>query len=451
MNILKKLSSLRFTIFLILSLIVVFIVGLIVPQQALLGKDMYLAWKSMKPDFVSFLEFLSLTDIYASPLTLILWALFFINLLTVILNRIPLIWKKYKSENMPESIESIKTGKQFEIVNNSDMSLVRSAFKKNGYRTFSEDNAFWAVKNRFSPLATILFHLSFLLLLIGAVVAGYTKFRAEADVAVGETFRGQYRWVKAPKIGSIPKTTFTVEKIVPTYYEKNISTDLSIVLKTKRGRETVGINKPYKEGALSFIATDIDMAPFFMIRDRNDREVEGAYLKLIVLNGLEDSFEMFGYKFRTIFYSDYSDRVEKNTETKIDSPLILKVMPMVRDIRQPREVINPAFKIKVFKDDSFIAEETLKMGEYIEFDGYRLQFEDLTYWVKFYVGKERGLGILYMSFVFMLIALVIRFVLFRRDIKGLIVDDKLYIGGSGEFYPTLFEDEFKRIIDSMKV
>ena len=71
----------------------------------------------------------------------------------------------------------------------------------------------------------------------------------------------------------------------------------------------------------------------------------------------------------------------------------------------------------VFRDDVFIAEKTIKQGEHIEFDGYRLKFEDLTYWAKFYVGKEHGLGILYTSFLFMLIALVIRFVFFRRDIK----------------------------------
>ena len=51
----------------------------------------------------------------------------------------------------------------------------------------------------------------------------------------------------------------------------------------------------------------------------------------------------------------------------------------------------------------------------------------------------------------MLIALVIRFVFFRRDIKGLVVEGSLYIGGSGEFYPVLFEDEFKRVVNSLTV
>jgi cytochrome c biogenesis protein ResB len=450
MNILKKLSSLRFTIFLIISLIVIFIIGLIVPQKGLLGKDMYLAWKDTKPGFVAFLEFLRLTDIYTSPVTLILWALFSLNLITVILNRIPLIWKKYTKVNIPGSIEAVKSSKQFEVINGMDMNYVRSGLRKSGYRTFIKENALWAVKNRFSPLATILFHLSFFLLLIGAVINVYTEFRAETHVAVGETFTGQYQRVKAPKIGGIPKTTFTVEEIVPTYYKKNISTDLKVVLRTKRGKEIAGINKPYKEGNLSFIVSDIDISPLFIIKDENGKVVEGAYVKLIVLNGREDSFKMLGYKFRTIFYTDYSDKEEKDTEAKAALPQILKVMPMARDILQPKEVVNPAFRIMVFRDDSFIAEKTFKQGEYMEFDGYRLQFEDLTYWAKFYVGKEHGLGILYTSFIFMLTALVIRFVFFRRDIKGLIIDGDLYIGGSGEFYPVLFEDEFKRVVNSLK-
>ncbi|MEN8264381.1 MAG: cytochrome c biogenesis protein ResB [Nitrospirota bacterium] len=451
MNIFKKLSSLRFTIFLIISLIVIFIIGLIVPQKELLGRDMYLAWKNAKPGFVSFLEFLGLTDIYTSPVTLILWALFSLNLLTVILNRIPLIWKSYKKVNIPGSIEAVKNSRQFEVINGMDMNYVRNRLRKSGYRTFIKENAFRAVKNRFSPLATILFHLSFFLLLIGAVMNVYTEFRAETNVAVGETFTGQYRWVKGPKIGSVPKTTFTVEEIVPTYYKKDFATDLKVVLSTKRGKEIIGVNKPYKEGNLSFIVSDIDISPLFIIKDANGKEVEGAYVKLIVLNGREDSFKMLGFKFRTIFYTDYSDKTKKDSEVKAVLPQILKVMPMVRNVRQPREIVNPAFKIMVFRDNVFIAEKTIKQGEYIEFDGYRLKFEDLTYWAKFYVGKEHGLGILYTSFIFMLMALVVRFVFFRRDIKGLVVEGSLYIGGSGEFYPVLFEDEFKRMVNSLKV
>ncbi len=450
MSIFKKLSSLRFTIFLIISLIVIFLIGLIVPQKGLLGKDMYLAWKDTRPGFVSFLEFLRFTDIYTSPVTLVLWALFSLNLLTVILNRIPLIWKKYTKVNIPGSIEAVKSGKQFEVINGVDINRVSSGLRKSGYRSFIKENAFSAVKNSFSPLATILFHLSFFLLLIGAVMNVYTEFRAVANVAAGETFTGEYQRVRGPKIGGVPKTTFSVEEIVPTYYKKDFTTDLKVVLRTKKGKEIVSINKPYKEGNLSFIISDIDISPLFIIKDKNNKEVEGAYIKLIVLNGREDSFKMLGYKFRTIFYTDYSDKAEKDTKAKQALPQILKVMPMARNIRQPRELVKPAFKVMVFRDDTFIAEKTFKQGEHMEFDGYRLHFEDLTYWAKFYIGKEHGLGILYTSFLFMLIALVIRFVFFRRDIKGLIVEGRLYIGGSGEFYPVLFEDEFKRVVNSMR-
>ncbi|MEF9475746.1 MAG: hypothetical protein L0958_03450 [Candidatus Mariimomonas ferrooxydans] len=160
----------------------------------------------------------------------------------------------------------------------------------------------------------------------------------------------------------------------------------------------------------------------FIIKDKKGEEVDGAYVKLTALSGHEDSFEMLGYKFRTIFYTDYSNKIAKKKKGKTALPLILRIMSMVRNIPQAREVINPAFRIMVFRDDLFIAEKILKTGDYITFDGYRLFFEDLDYWAKFYVGMERGLGILYTGFVLMIVALVIRFLFYRKKSSYIFLD-----------------------------
>jgi hypothetical protein len=113
-------------------------------------------------------------------------------------------------------------------------------------------------------------------------------------------------------------------------------------------------------------------------------------------------------------------------------------------------VIDPAFHLTVMKDLETIISGTIRKGESLEFDGHSILFSDLTYWVKFYVVKEHGLGIIYSGFVLMVLALVIRFLFFRREVKGVIEDGNLYIGGSGEFYPALFGDEFKRLVGDIK-
>ena len=449
-SVLKTLRSLKVTVVLIICLASVFGLGLIIPQKNLLGREMYPAWKAEKPGLVAFLEAIDFTEIYTSPVTFILWGLFFLNLMLVMINRIPAIWKRTVKKDLTVSVESIKTGRHYEIIEGENIDSLSSAFARRGYRFFSDAGSFRAIKNRFSPLATILFHFSFFLLLIGAIMTFYTKFRAEASVAVGETFTGQYHRVRPPKIGSIPETTFTVTAINPTYYKKTLSTDLKVVLQTKKGEEIMGINKPYREGALSFIVSDIDIAPLFIIKDKSGKEVEGAYVKLKVLRGEEDSFRMLGYDFRTIFYTDYSDEIKNKLEKTTALPQILRQLPMNRRVPQPGEVINPAFKILIFKDGLFVKEQTIKKGAYIEFEGYSLIFEDLNYWATFYVGKEHGLNILYTGFTFMVLALIIRFLFYRRDIKGVIERDRIHIGGKGEFYPALFGDEFRKMMDDLK-
>jgi cytochrome c biogenesis protein ResB len=445
-KILQLFKSLRFTIVIIICLVSLFLIGVIVPQKGLLGRDMYLSWKDSQPVLVSFLEFLDLTDVYTSPVTLLLWGLFFLNLLTVISKRIPSIWKRYSEDSFPRSPESLEGTKNYAFIQGQDIDSVRDALRKGGYRFFSQGNAFRGVRNRVSPLATILFHLSFLFLLIGGVMTFYTEFRAEAPVAEGETFTGQYRWVRSPKIGGIPTATFTVEEIKPLYYREVIPTGLKVVILSDKGKEVVGINKPLKRGALSFIIKDIDIAPLFIIRNNKGEEIDGAYVKLKGLSSTIDSFSMQGYKFMTFFYSDYANQRNDGSKERTNLPQVLKQSPMTGGSPQSREIIDPAFFIEIYEEGLLVNSGTVTPGEFIEFNNYRLEFDELGYWVMFYVAKEHGFGILYAGFVIMILALIIRFLFYRRDIRGIVKDGNVHMSGRGEFFPVLFEDEFRGMI-----
>jgi hypothetical protein len=274
----------------------------------------------------------------------------------------------------------------------------------------------------------------------------YTEFRAEAPVAEGETFTGQYRWVRSPKIGGIPTATFTVEEIKPLYYREVIPTGLKVVILSDKGKEVVGINKPLKRGALSFIIKDIDIAPLFIIRNNKGEEIDGAYVKLKGLSSTIDSFSMQGYNFMTFFYSDYANQRNDESKERTNLPQVLKQSPMTGGSPQSREIIDPGFFIEIYEEGLLVNSGTVTPGEFIEFNNYRLEFAELGYWVMFYVAKEHGLGILYAGFVIMILALIIRFLFYRRDIRGIVKDGNVHMSGRGEFFPVLFEDEFRGMI-----
>ncbi len=446
----KNLKSLKFTIFLITCLSSVFFIGLIVPQKSLIGKDIYLNWKAAKPGLVSFLEFLRFTSIYTSPVTIILWALFFLNLTVIMSNRIPVIWKKVMKADIPQVIDSVRGNRNYEIIEVEDRVRIRTILRERGYRCFYNKDSFWAVKNRFSPLATILFHLSFFLMLAGGIVSFYTRFTAEAVVAVGETFNGQFMRMTPPKIGIVPNIVFTVTDVKPSYFKKNLPVDLKVTLATGKGREIIGINRPYRDGALSLVIKDTDISPLFIIRDRNGKEVDGAYVKLKVLKGDRDTFEMMGYSFESFFYTDVFAVKGTTPDDKTNLPQALKQVPETRSSGQNKEIVNPAFKVVAYKGGKRISSGTMRPGEAFTFDDYNMVFKDFTFWIRFLVIKEYGLGIIYTGFALMTIALTIRFFFSRRDLKGIFEGGRLHITGKGEFFVFLFEEEFRRIIDSLK-
>lgn len=444
--------SLRFTVFLILCLVIVFIIGLLVPQKRLIGMEQYFIWKSERPDIVSFLDSVGFTDIYTSTFTLILWVLFFLNLLGVMTKRIPLIWRRCFRKDFPSGIESIQRSAVNEVIETDSTMDIERIFRKNGYNFFYQGNSFWAVRNRLSPLATILFHMSFFLILLGGVTSFYTKFKAEAYVASGETFTGNYNMVSPPKIGDIPHTVFSVMDIKPKYYDKDIPVDLRVTLSTKKGIEVIGINKPYKEGPLSFVITNLDVSPLFIIKNIDGQEIDGAYVKLNILSGKEDFFEMAGYRFRVIFYTNYSASFSNSMspDDPVNIPQALKQSPVSERPRQQKEIVEPAVHLDVIKGGRLINSGIIKLGQSIKFDGHELSFSDFTYWLKFYVVKEYGLEIVYAGFFIAIIALIIRFAFYRRDIKGMVLNGKLHIGGRSEFYSSLFEEEFRQILAGIR-
>ncbi|MGE5894090.1 MAG: hypothetical protein ACM34I_08560, partial [bacterium] len=180
-------------------------------------------------------------------------------------------------------------------------------------------------------------------------------------------------------------------------------------------------------------------------------DLDGAYVKLKGFGEKGDAFRMKGFEFRTIFYTDYLAGSSPKQSGRAALPQALNQSPMKGQEKQPMEIVNPAFGISVFRDGKIlVAPRIIRPGEFIDFEGYRLLFPDLTYWVEFYVVKEHGIPVVYSGFALMLIALTIPFFFYRRDIRGIIEGGRVHLSGSGEFFPSLFADEFRSIVDDLK-
>jgi hypothetical protein len=296
------------------------------------------------------------------------------------------------------------------------------------------------MKNRYSPIAFALFHISFFFILLGGMISIYTQFIGYVDLAQGETFQGELAQYNRsprptlPKIGGIPKAMFMVESITPRVV-RNTPTGISVKLIDAGGKShEVGINSPYVVDNTSFVFKHLGMSPLFVLKDSSGRDLEGAFFKLDVLQGRQDRFALAGFEFTTRFYPDY---------------FLENGVPVTRS----QEFNNPTFTIQVERDGKKIAEGTVPKNGVLEFAGYRLEMREMPFWVRFYVIKERGLSILYAGFALATFAVIWRLLFFRREIVGEVREEDgtphLFIAARAEYYKSLAEDEFAKLFSGI--
>ena len=437
----KYLSSTRFTMLLISLLGVMFLLGLVIPQKSVV-KALYIQWQAHSPRLVAVLDALQFTTIYSSPIMMTLWALFFLNLALVMWQRIPLIKSRIAiSEKKlvdPTTAGGYSFRGSFPLQLNQDSSTILKFLRSRGYQALTEGDRFYAVKNRLSPVAFGLFHISFFLILLGGMISIYTRFTGVIDLAEGEVFQGEVeRYVPVPtmpKIGSPPHVAFKIVKIVPLV-SGNTPTGVKIQLVDPENRiHEIDVNRPYNVGNTSFVFKDLGMAPLFIIKDPAGKELDGAYVKLNVVSGREDAFAMAGFTFRVRFYPDF---------------VVEKGVPLSRT----REFNNPVFIVTVERGGQTITRGVIPRNGSLSFAGYRLEMKEMPFYARFVVIKEDGLPILYAGFALASLAVFWRFILYRREIIGTVKEEngvhRLIVAGRSEFYKSLAEDEFTKLFSDM--
>lgn len=438
-KLIKYLSSLRFTILLICLLGLIFAVGLWIPQQRLL-KTIYLEWQKNSPGLVALLDTLGLTTIYTSPITLTLWLLFFLNLSLVLWQRLPVIRNRITlaapKDGDPLTAGGYSFRKSYPLPAEVDSDTVIARLRGKRYTVLGTASGFYGVKNRLAPVAFLLFHLSFFLILLGGIISVYTEFVGYLDLTQGETFQGELKRYnetpspKMPAIGAPPAASFTVKSIVPRVTH-NTPTGISVLLEDRSGNtHEVDINRPYTTEHASFVFKHLGVSPLFVLKDATGRETGGAYIRLDVLQMKPDRFILGPFTYTATFYPDY-------------------VLEGGKRATRSMEFNNPLFFIVVEQDGKKIAEGLVPKNGSLDFAGYRLELRDMPFWVRFYVVKQRGLSILYTGFAIATIGVIWRLLFYRRELIGAVREQDgvrcLVTAGRSEYYKSLAEDEFDKL------
>lgn len=431
----RFLGSVRLTISLIVALGICFLLGLWIPQKGILQYEDYLQWKTNVPGLVAFIEAMGFMEIYKSPLMLFIWGCFFVNLAFVMWARVPHVRTRVAlPEHLPDPHAAAfphKVAVSLPVLPTIDQ--IRLTLKQKHFTVHGTSQRFYGVRNRFSPVASLLFHFSFFLILLGGVITIYTRFVGQVDLAEGEAFKGAPSHYNAPpliaRFAHYPVVDVVIRKITPRAQNKT-HTGLQVIMEDRSRTHEIDINRPYRRGNVSLVIKDLGLAPLVVMRDSSGKELDGAFVKLDVFRGKEDGFRMGPYEFRARFFADHE-------------------LVGGEDRSRSEELRNPVLLLRIKGQDATTHRIPCMAGTSLRLDNLSLHFPQFSYWVRFSVVSEKGLFLVYSGFLVACIALFWRLVLYRRELAGSVETGAdgpiLHLAFRSEFYRALAEEEVEQL------
>lgn len=438
------------TISLIALLGFFYFLGLVIPQKKLLQDLRYATWQAEWPLMARLDAALGLSSIYSSPLVIAVTVLFFLNLLIVTCKRLPVVAAMTR---LPESVtvtaDSLRPLPHTDLDAESCGGLDGCAehLRRQGFAVVQGRDCIKGIKNRFSAVGSLLFHMSFLFILAGGATIFHTYFRGELRVVEGTSFYGRKSdYQTATRLSSLrnwfPDIMFTLVSIKPRFIDmKPVSIHADIIVSDllattgKRREGVLDVNRPLVYGTSYLLIVDGGAAPFFTVVDPSGKTVLADYLPLDVLRGDEDRFGVPGTDIEVLvkFWPDFG--VDK------DGYIINRSFAFNR----------PLFELKVMRSGKQIGAGRLERpDDAVTFDGYRLTRGDIRYYGRFAITDERGGWLLMTGFLLLIIGLLTRFLFPRKEITVLLMPgdggNVLRIGYRVEYYNDLAASHLAGIV-----
>ena len=262
--------SLKLTIFLLILLAILSIIGTLIAQNA--SRTEYIQRYGI--GLYEVLNFFNLFDMYHSWWFRVILLFLMVNLVTCSFHRFPGVWRQISHEpstsGLEDSVlkalpyvEKVRAPSQAGAKTEED---IRSNLKKwfrNPKRMETESAiTIYSEKGRFSRLGVYITHLSLLIVLIGGLIGSQFGFKGFVSILEGETVdqiyeRGENGEIPRPLSFSVRCDDFNITFYdLPGRKEKHVKEYTSIVTILDNGKEvlkeSVRVNHPLRYKGLTF-------------------------------------------------------------------------------------------------------------------------------------------------------------------------------------------------------
>lgn len=419
---LQALRDRGFVVFVIALLTALYALGLLVPQRATVGAPAWEAWREQSPRLVRALEVSGLADVYRAPGTYVALGFFFASLAAVIAERLPRLVRRTRlGHGLPLDPAALAPRKETSSVEaaapGDAVARAASLLSGAGYRVHAPGGAsVRAVRFRLAPLGFVLFHGAFALLLAGGIALDLTRFSGVAEVGVGEPFdaRGD-GYAERPRERRLgvrrPELSFIVTGVRPRSEQGHpMSLHVDLLLPGERSPRVANVNEPVNVGTTSVLSLSAGAMPLFTCDFEGAHD--GAWVKIVpnASGRTQLLLEPCGL--------DVLARLA-DPEVAGASPREGQgVMLSTAGVSGLETVARTGVEVAVRGPDGAIATGVLRPGDSIATpDGRRvLHLPDLRYYAKLQIVDERGGSLLWAAFILGTVGLVLRLVLYRREI-----------------------------------
>ena len=414
----RLLADLRFSIFILLLISFVSILGTIIEQDQSI-ETYKLNYPLINPVF-GFLTWdriiqFELDHVYKTWWFFLLIFLFGLSLiLCSFLQQLP-------SLKIARRCQFFRTTKQFyrlkisTILNNFYLNKILSRIKKNNYSIFQQKNIIYCYKGLIGRIAPIIVHFSMILVLLGTIISSLFGFKAQEIVPKTEIFHIQNLLTNG-QLTLIPKTSLRINDFWITYTKnKTISqfySDVSILNNqgNETDRKTISVNYPLIHKGVYYYQTDWNLIG---LRFQNSNNEIVEYPLVNILNNQNKIWLTW---------------VSRNQEVNNG------IIAIIDNLQGYCSIYNEM--------GQFLG--NIELNETVNFQ-QSLSFLEIISSTGLQIKTDPGIPVIYMGFFFLMVSTLISYITYSQ-IWIIQKNQKIFIGGNTHRAVFEFELEFFKFI-----
>lgn len=453
MGIVRLLKSRRLTEVLFVLLLVIMVVGMSLPQESGFTSPRYESWKVRYPALMSFLKAVGLTNIFSSWIFFIVLSLFFINALLCTWERLQWALRQVrkKREVSEDFVQGLRAKAQIAWKKSSSPPLgtIAKLLSAKRFRLERAENSLSAWKNQWVGLASPLFHLTLLFILLMVIWGRAVRLEGATKIVEGRAFteapQGYLYLSTGPLFGGEHQGfQVKLEKLYFDYKKDGLNKGkASCLLVLEDGapvkKDTIFTNHQMNYKGFYFSQGSYGLAPFLRVMGEKGEVISEGYLMMRFagenIYTISTSLKGTDYSLEAKLYPDLL-RDGKRLKSKSESPK------------------NPLLVLTLSEKGKKVLRTSLKPKKSASANGLAVSFDDLKGWSELDIYKDVSIPFLYWGFWAGTFLLAIMFLMTPKNIWAYVEEKegekKVFIGGRALRYQSLFKREFAQIVERIK-